>query len=49
MSRGEKAGIQFANAIREMVNLMYQNNTAIYFLEALIGLLTIELRDRQGK
>lgn len=38
-SRGEKAGIDLADGIIEMVHLMYQSKTANRFLESLINRL----------
>uniref|UniRef100_A0A6M3JMG9 Uncharacterized protein n=1 Tax=viral metagenome TaxID=1070528 RepID=A0A6M3JMG9_9ZZZZ len=49
MTRGEKAGVQMADAIIEMVHLMYQNKTAIGFIMYLIGRLETELYDREKR
>ena len=46
--RAENAGIELAKAIIEMVHLMYQKRTALYFLEKLIEHLQKEL-DRRRK
>lgn len=47
MKRSEKAGVQTADAIIEMVHLMYQNKTAIGFLSYLIDRLQTELNERK--
>jgi hypothetical protein len=47
MTRGKKAGLQMAEAIIEMVNLMYQNNTAIRFLCSLQYKIGIEIKKRE--
>lgn len=45
--RPEKAGKRLAEAIIEMVHLMYQNNTALKFLNALHDRLFEEIDKRQ--
>lgn len=46
ITRPAKAGENLGKAICDMVHLMYQNDTAIYFLEALIEILEIDWKDR---
>jgi len=41
-SRAEKAGIQLGKTIREMINLMYQNNTARNFYKGLFSALPLK-------
>jgi hypothetical protein len=48
LTRSARAGIAMAKSIIEMVNLMYQNNTA-EFLVALNGLIVDELNRRTIK
>jgi len=47
-TRAYKAGALLAESIVEMVNLMYQNTTALNFLRALCEGVTAEL-DRRKK
>lgn len=44
--RPGKAGKDMGKAIIEMVNLMYQNQTAKQFLKSLIKVLELELKKR---
>lgn len=44
--RPAKAGKDMGKSIVEIVNLMYQNQTAKQFLRALIKVLKSELKDR---
>jgi len=48
-TRAEKAGIQAGEALVEMVHLMYQNNTALSFLDGLINVLQKEQNKRHRK
>ena len=45
-SRAELSGIQMGLSIIEMVNLMYQNTTAMRFLRGLIATLKAEIKVR---
>jgi len=47
-TRGENAGKLQAKAIIEYIHLMYQNNTALSYLNGLINLL-IEEKNRREK
>jgi len=46
-TRAGKAGKQLGESIVEMINLMYQDNTALHFLEALVCVITDEADRRQ--
>lgn len=46
-TRGYQAGYNAAKAIVEMVNLMYQNNTAKRFYIGFIGIINRELKNRK--
>ena len=46
MTRAEQAGIQMGLAIVEMVNLMYQNATAMRFLKGVVGTIMAEIKLR---
>lgn len=46
IARGEKAGWLLGFAICEMVNLMYQNNTAFYFLRGLRKIINSDFNKR---
>jgi hypothetical protein len=48
ISRAEKAGMQTATAIVEMIHLMYQNNTACNFWKGLMSVLEQHRRDKKG-
>ena len=48
-TRASKAGKQMAEAIIEMVHLMYQNNTALSFLVALNRRIFAEMKRRGWK
>ena len=48
MSRALRAGVQQAEAIIEMVNLMYQDRTADNFYRGLMERLRVELNERKG-
>ena len=48
-TRGFLAGKQLARSIREMVNLMYQNNTALSFLEGLLHSLITHTETRKAE
>ena len=47
MTRSYKAGMKLGEAIIEMVHLMYQNTTAIYFYNALLKTLKQECKIRK--
>ncbi len=49
MTRAEKAGRKMGNAIAEMVNLMYQNNTALHFYRGLFMIVNRDLTRRSTK
>ncbi len=49
ITRASSAGEHFGNSIIEMVNLMYQNKTAINFLKKLVLTITNELIKRESK
>lgn len=46
MSRAEKAGRHMARSIIEMVNLMYQDRTALHFYDGLVTLVKEEYEAR---
>jgi len=46
MSRARRAGVAAAEAIIEMVNLMYQNKTALNFFKGLLDTLKAEYKRR---
>lgn len=46
MTRAEKAGESLGKSIVEMVNLMYQNNTALRFFDGLMLILKDEYEKR---
>ena len=48
-TRAYKAGQQMGRAITEMVNLMYQKQTAIKFLNGLLAILHKDISNRGGK
>ena len=48
MTRSQIAGKRMGEAIIEMIHLMYQNKTAMYFLKALIKTLTDEADKRKN-
>lgn len=48
-SRAEKAGEAMGSAIMEMVNLMYQNNTAKNFWRGFAGALPNIVGERQNE
>ena len=45
-TRASKAGEKLGKSIIEMINLMYQNNTAVNFLLALCRVLSKEKKKR---
>ena len=47
LTRPDIAGRQLAQGINETVNLFYQNNTAIHFLEGLLKGIQSELTKRK--
>lgn len=48
-SRAFDGGVNLGRSIVEMVNLMYQNNTAKNFYEGLLFVLNEEVAKRKGK
>ena len=48
-TRAEKAGIQAGEALVEMIHLMYQNNTALSFMDGLLNVLQKEKDKRHAK
>ena len=45
--RSEAAGVALAEAVCEMVHLMYQKQTALSFLRALVRRLNMEIIERE--
>jgi hypothetical protein len=48
MTRAEKAGRAIAKSLIEMINLMYQNNTAYNFTKGLVNELDREMVHREN-
>jgi hypothetical protein len=49
ITRAEKAGRELAKGLIEMVNLMYQNNTARNFMKGLTDVLDREMVHRDNQ
>jgi hypothetical protein len=47
VTRAEAAGRKMGNSIKEMVNLMYQNSTALNFLYGLVDVIFKEKERRE--